>query len=376
MTNRSFYRAEPEDILPRFTDSALRTVAEKVFSGSRLDLTDGLTCLQTSDLLGLGATAHWAKRRRYGDNVFFVVNHHLNYTNICGNKCRFCAFHRAKEAEDAYLLSPQEAADQIRSTNLAGLREVHLVGGINPDPDFSYYIDLLRALRGAAPNLELKAFTAVEIDHIAKKGHLSWSECLSKLKEAGLSALPGGGAEVFSERIRQKLFPNKIPADEWLGVHGTAHSLGIGTNATLLFGHMETLEERVAHFIRLREQQDSSKGFRAFIPLVFHPRNTAMAKLTGPDGVDILKTIATSRLMLDNFPHIKSYWIMLGRKMAQTALHFGADDLEGTVVHEKITHQAGAETAVGLSRKELEGMIVDAGFDPVERDTFHQAVNQ
>lgn len=303
-----------------------------------------------------------------------MVNHHLNYTNLCVNGCRFCAFHRSPGSPEGYVLTPEEAAEKVALAPFEDLREVHLVGAINPDLDFSYYVDLLRALRAISPNLKLKAFTAVEIDHIAKKGGMSWTDCLSVLRDAGLSALPGGGAEVFSQRVKEDLFPSKIGAETWLSVHAAAHSLGIGTNATLLFGHIETPEERIAHLVRLRDQQDETGGFRSFIPLVFHATNTNLAHLPGPSGVEILKTIATARLMLDNIPHIKAYWVMLGLNLAQTALHFGADDLEGTIVQEKITHQAGATTAPGLSKTELEDLIVNAGFKPVQRDTFHQRV--
>jgi aminodeoxyfutalosine synthase len=337
-------------------------------------LADGLACLETGDLLGLGSLASAASRSRFGDRAFYVVNHHLNYTNICINGCKFCAFHRTKGSSEGYVLSPEEAAEKIASAGVEGLREVHLVGAINPELEFSYYLELLRALRAVSPNLRLKAFTAVEIDHISKKAGLSWTECLCALQEEGLSAMPGGGAEVFSPRVKEKLFPTKIGADTWLAVHGTAHGLGIGTNATLLFGHIETPEERVNHLLRLRDQQDETGGFRSFIPLVFHTANTSLAHLPGPTGVEILKTIATARLVLDNIPHIKAYWVMLGLKLAQTALHFGADDLEGTIVQEKITHQAGATTAVGLSRPEIEDLIISAGFKPTERDTFHQRV--
>lgn len=337
-------------------------------------MADGLTCLETNDLLGLGTLASAARRARYGDKAFYVVNHHLNYTNICINGCKFCAFHRTLGSSEGYVLSPEEAAEKIASAAVEGLREVHLVGAINPDLEFSYYLELLRALRAVSPNLRLKAFTAVEIDHISRKAGLSWTECLSALRDEGLSAMPGGGAEVFSQRVKDKLFPTKIGADTWLAVHGTAHRLGIGTNATLLFGHIETLEERVHHLLRLRDQQDETGGFRSFIPLVFHTANTSLAHLPGLTGVEILKTIATARLVLDNIPHIKAYWVMLGLKLAQTALHFGADDLEGTIVQEKITHQAGATTAAGLSRPELEDLILNAGFEPTERDTFHQRV--
>ena len=374
MTERSNDSEKRRAVLDRITDPVLLGVAQKFFAGERLDRADGLACLETPDLLGLGQLAYASRAVRFGRRASYVVNYHLNYTNICANACKFCAFHRTADSTDGYLLSPEEAAARIAAAAPMELKEVHLVGAINPEPDFPYYLDLLAAVKRAAPRAELKAFTAVEIDHIARRAGLSWEECLTKLKEAGLRALPGGGAEVFSERVRQMLFPSKISAGTWLAVHGTAHRLGIGTNATLLFGHLETPAETVEHLARLREQQDQTGGFRSFIPLVFHPRNTEIAHLPGPTGVEILKVIATSRLMLDNIPHIKAYWIMLGLKMAQTALHFGADDLEGTIVHEKITHEAGATTSVGLSRKDLEDLIVDAGFQPVERDTFHQTV--
>ncbi len=303
-----------------------------------------------------------------------MANHHINYTNICVNGCKFCAFHRSQGSPEGYLLKPEEVAAQIHRSGVSGLREVHLVGAINPEPDFTYYLDLLRAIKTVGPDIRVKAFTAVEIDHISKRASLSWSDCLAALREAGLDALPGGGAEVFSERVRRELFPSKIDSDTWLAIHATAHRLGIGTNATLLFGHIETPVERIEHLLRLRAQQDETGGFRAFIPLVFHPGNTSLSDLPGPTGVETLKTIAAARLILSNIPHIKAYWVMLGLKLAQTALHFGADDLEGTIVAEKIAHQAGAETAVGLTREDLEQLILSAGLTPVERDTFHQTI--
>ncbi|MBI4961887.1 MAG: aminofutalosine synthase MqnE [Desulfomonile tiedjei] len=359
---------------PRIADPALVEVARKLSASERLDLADGLACLETTDLLGLGALAYGVRQARFGDRAFYVINHHLNYTNICSNGCRFCAFRRAAASPDGYLLSPEEAATRISASSPSELKEVHVVGAVNPEPDFSYYIELLAAVKSAAPHAHLKAFTAVEIDHIASKAGMSWKDCLTRLKDAGLSALPGGGAEVFSERVRQALFPSKISAETWLGVHATAHRLGIGTNATMLFGHIETPTERIEHLLRLRAQQDDTGGFRAFIPLAFHSQNTELAHLPGPTGVEILKLIAAARLILDNFAHIKAYWVMLGLKMAQTALYFGADDLEGTVVSENITHEAGATTSTGLTRADLEGLIVDAGFIPAERDSFHQTV--
>ncbi len=361
-------------VLEGIKDPSVQVIGEKLIQGERLTFDDGLACFNTQDLIGLGQVASAVKMSRYGNQAFFISNHHLNYTNVCGNKCRFCAFHRAPDSKDAYTYLPEEAADLIENSPVADLREIHLVGGCHPHLEMDYYRNLLAALSRCKPELKLKAFTAVEIDHIAATAGISSLECLKQLKSAGLSAMPGGGAEVFSERVRDSLFPRKISADRWLEIHAEAHSLGIGTNATLLFGHMETLEERVEHLFRLRRQQDSTKGFRAFIALPFHPENTPLAHLPGPTGVDILKTIATARLILDNFSHIKAYWVMLGLKLTQAALHFGADDLEGTIVKERIAHQAGAATVPGLTRNRLIEMIEEAGLVPVQRDTFHQPI--
>lgn len=364
----------PDVVLDGITDPAIRTVGQKLIKHERLEPKDGLACFNTKDLIGLGQIASAVKQSRYGDKAFFISNHHLNYTNVCENRCRFCAFHRASDSKDAYTYSPEEAAELIAQSPVADLREIHLVGGCHPHLEFDYYMELLKALIRAKPDLKLKAFTAVEIDHMASKAGISSLDCLKRLEDAGLSAMPGGGAEVFSDRVREALFPNKISADRWLEIHGEAHGLGIGTNATLLFGHMESLEERVMHLFRLREQQDISKGFKAFIALPFHPKNTPLDHLPGPTGVDILKTIATARLILDNIDHIKAYWVMLGPKLTQTALHFGADDLEGTIVKERIAHQAGAATATGLTRKRLVELIEEAGLVPEQRDTFHKPI--
>lgn len=374
MTDWSRIPDNLDSVLARLSDPALAPIGQKIMEGRRLGLEDGLASLQTTDLVGLGSLAHAVKQARFGNRVSYVVNHHLNYTNVCINGCRFCAFSRPCGSPEGYLLSPEDAAHEVRASGVSGLREVHLVGAINPEPEFGYYTALLQALKKALPGVALKAFTAVEIDHIAKRAGLSWRDALSALKECGLDALPGGGAEVFSERVRKALFPSKISSEEWLAIHAQAHRLGIGTNATLLFGHVESYAERIEHLIRLRAQQDESGGFRAFIPLVFHPGNTSIAELPGPDGMDILKTIATSRLMLDNFAHVKAYWVTLGKKVAQTALHFGADDLDGTIVRENITHQAGAQTARGMTRHELDRLIMESGFDPLQRDTFHEPV--
>ena len=359
-------------LVDKLRDSGLREIARKLARGERLQQEDGLICLETTDLCGLGQLALAVKKHRHGNRAFFIANHHLNYTNVCENRCRFCAFHRPLGSAVSYAMTPEEAARRIAESPVPDLHEVHLVGGCHPALDLSYYLDLLRAIARARPGVKLKAFTAVEIAHMANQTGLSPQECLSRLKEAGLVAMPGGGAEVFSERLRDELFPHKIDAREWLSIHATAHRLGIRTNATLLFGHLETCAERVDHLIRLREQQDESGGFQAFIALPFHPANTPLKDLPGPTGVDILKTIAAARLLLDNIPHIKAYWVMLGPKLTQTALHFGADDLEGTIVHERIAHEAGARTETGLTVAQLVELIREVGCEAVERDTFHQ----
>jgi len=371
LTDWSFHDESVGTASSRITDPALVNVSNKLSRGLSLDMDDGLACLETRDLLGLGSLAFAARRSRFGDRAFYVINHHLNYTNVCSNRCKFCAFYREPDSEDAYLLSPEEAAARIAAFSTEDLKEVHLVGAINPEPDFSYYVKLLQAIKAVAPRADIKAFTAVEIDHIARRGGLSWKECLTVLKDAGLTAMPGGGAEIFSGRVQEALFPGKISSDTWLAIHATAHRLGIGTNATMLFGHVETPAERITHLLRLRTQQHETGGFRAFIPLLFHSLNTELKHLPRPTGVEVLKLIATARLILDNFLHIKAYWVMLGRKMAQMSLYFGADDMEGTVVQEKIVHEAGAATSTGMTREDLEDLILSAGFQPVERDTFH-----
>ena len=363
-------------MLKRIIDPAIVRIEEKLLNGERLDKKDGVACLDTGDLTGLGQLAFGVRRAMHDKRAFFIANHHLNYTNVCQNRCGFCAFYRRPDMPDAYTLTPEEAARRIAESPVSDLKEVHLVGGCHPDLEIDYYIDLLQAISQARPGVKLKAFTAVEIDHISRKNSIPNEECLSRLKEAGLAAMPGGGAEVFSKRIRDILFPRKIGGEEWLAIHGKAHELGINTNATLLFGHIETPEERVEHLIKLRAQQDRTGRFQAFIPLPFHPDNTPLTHLPGPTGVDILKTIATARLILDNFRHIKAYWVMLGEKLTQTALHFGADDLEGTIVHERIAHQAGARTEAGLTLKRLTGLIEEADFQPVQRDTFHQPLTE
>ncbi len=350
----------------------MKDVERKILSGGRLSFDEGVALFHSGELHALGRLAALAAERKNGKRVYFVRNRHVNPTNICVNRCRFCAFSRSKGEEGAYELSVDEVLEKIEDSP-EGLRELHIVGGLHPDRPFRFYLDLLKAVKERFPALHIKAFTAVEIDYFAGISGLSLRDTLLRLKENGLDAMPGGGAEIFAERTRKRLCPEKISGQRWLEIHEEAHKCGIKTNATMLYGHLESYEDRVDHILRLRDLQDRTGGFQAFIPLSFHPLNTDMGGRY-PSGIDDLKTIAVSRLLLDNFPHIKAYWVMLGEKLSQVALLFGADDIEGTVVEEKITHSAGAVTAGGLPREHLVALIRRAGRVPVERDAFYETV--
>lgn len=361
----------PLDIPRRIIgDAALRPVADKLAAGQRLEFQDGLALMRSTDLLGLGALAHAARLAKNGRQAFYVRNRHVNYSNVCVNGCAFCAYGREAGQEGGFLLSIEDAAAKARAGSLP-VDELHVVGSCHPELPFSYYLELLDALREARPSATLKAFTPVEIDHFAQISGLEALEVLRQLQALGLKAMPGGGAEVFARRVRQRLCPKKASGRRWLEVSGLAHGLGIPTNATMLYGHVETPEERVEHLLALRDQQDISGGFSAFIPLAFHSQNTKLGDLAPTSGLDDLRVVAASRLILDNFPHIKAYWVMLGPKLAQVALNFGADDLDGTIVEERITHMAGGTTAQGLTESQLRGMIQAAGFEPVRRDSFY-----
>lgn len=355
-------------------NAGLYEIYEKVREGDRLSAEDGLTLYETSHLPLIGFLADMVRKRKNGDKAYYIYNQHINYSNVCTNLCKFCAFGKEKGHGQAYEMSIEEIVEKIRQRLDEPIKEVHIVGGIHPDLPYSYYIDMLRAIKEVRPEIHIQAFTCVEIAHIAKIGGKSIPEALEDLVEAGLGSIPGGGAEVFSTRIRQKLCPDKLPGRDWIEVAKTAHRMGIKSNATMLYGHIETLEERVEHLTALREAQDETGGFMCFIPLAFHPKNTELESVASTGGVDDLKNIAVSRLMLDNFPHIKAYWVMLGPKVAQIALSYGADDLDGTVLEEKITHMAGAETSQAMSNKEIEHLIRQAGRIPVERDTLYNEI--
>jgi aminodeoxyfutalosine synthase len=359
--------------------SVLERVSEKVESGERLDAADGLTLLETDDLLALAELAERARRLRGGgDDVYFARNLTLNQTNVCRVKCRFCAFARSAREEGAYTLSPKElATEAARSHELEPFTELHLVNGEGPHVDFAWYLDTVRALREALPDVHLKCYSASEIHHMSVLSGLSYERVLSELKDAGLGSLTGGGAEIFSPRVRRLIAPGKEPAESWLEVNRVAHSLGIPTHCTMLYGHVETLEERVEHLLRLRDLQDESGGFLAFVPLAVHVENTRLdPDVLGTTAVDDLKTIATGRLLLDNVDHVKAYWISLGLPLAQVALQFGADDVQGTVGREQVFHAAGARTATEQQVERLVGFIRAAGRVPVERDTLYNEIER
>ncbi len=352
----------------------LKAIEEKVYRGERLTQEDALTLVKCDDLLFLGRLARWIKRQKTGKYVYFNVNRHINLTNVCVSKCKFCAFGRDKDAKGAYVMSMEDVLKRVYESIPDNITELHIVSALHPTLPFEYYYDVIKTLHKTFPHLHLQAFTAVEIDYFAQISGKTIREVLSLLKEAGLGSLPGGGAEVFSSRIRQDLCPKKASGERWLEVMRTAHELGFKTNATMLYGHVETWEERIDHLLKLRELQDETGGFQSFIPLPFHPENTELAHLKRTTAVEDLKVITISRLILDNFAHIKAFWIMLGVSLAQLSLEFGVDDLDGTVVEEKITHAAGAKTAQGITKEELLTLIKEMGYIPVERDTLYNVI--
>jgi aminodeoxyfutalosine synthase len=363
-----------EVLLARARSAGLGALAEKVLARERLGLDDGLALYRADDFFLVGALANHVRERLHGDLAYFNVNQHVNYTNWCNKFCAFCSFDRLPGQAGAYLLSPEEAAAKIRAQLHEPVTEVHMVAGVWPKIPYSYYLDLLRAVKGARPSIHVKAFTMVELDQIAKVARKPLEEVLEELKEAGLGSCPGGGAEIFSERIHREGYRLKISGERWLALTRQVHRAGLRSNCTMLHGHIETLEEKVDHLDRLRRLQDETQGFQTYIPLSFHPANNEWSHLPGPSALDELREIAVGRLMLDNIAHVKAYWIMLGIEIAQLALSFGADDVDGTVVEEHIYHDAGARTPQSVQRAELVGWISDAGRVPVERDTLYNVV--
>jgi len=351
-------------------------IRDKVLSQERLEFEDGLFLFESNEIARIGQLADIARKRLNENRAFFVYNQHINYTNICVSNCQFCAYAKKPGDAGAYAWTASDIRQRILSRIEEPITELHIVGGLNPDLPLQYYTELLEAAREIRPGATLKAFTAVELDFIANNAGLSVEDVIGRLKESGLAMLPGGGAEVMSSRIHESLFPRKINGKRWLDIMEIAHGSGLMTNATLLYGHIETYAERISHLMALRDLQDRTSGFCAFIPLAFHSANTGLSHLPTTTAFDDLKTIAISRLMLDNFPHIKAYWVMIGEKLAQLALSFGADDLDGTIIEERISHEAGATSPKGLTRDQLKHLITSAGYDPVERNAFYRPVSE
>jgi aminodeoxyfutalosine synthase len=358
----------------------MRTIRDKVEARERLSFDDGVFLDQSNDLFAIGEMANQVRERWNGNHTFYNVNTHLNATNVCVYRCIFCAFRADLKSPKGYLMTDSEIADRAAEAQARGATELHVVGGLHHQMPFDWYVNVVRVIHEAAPELHIKAYTAVELHWFRELTGLSYREVLQTLVDAGLGSLPGGGAEIFHSDVRDVICEHKADAKEWFDVHRTAHQMGLHSNATMLYGHIERAEHRIDHLIRLRDLQDETHGFQTFIPLAFHPDNTKLLELRSelkkPSGLMDLKTMAVSRLMLDNFPHIKAYWIMLGVKTAQIAQSFGSDDLDGTVVHEKIYHDAGAQTPQELTVAEIESLIREAGRVPVERDTLYRRVER
>ena len=356
--------------------AGLGTIRDKVLASDRLSRDDGRALYANPDLVAIGALANWVREGRHGDAAYYIVNQHINYTNVCVAGCKFCAFYRTAKQKDAYVLSPEQVADRMRRQLDDPIREIHMVGGVNPALPFEYYLDVIRAMKSVRPDVHVKAFTMVEIAAMAENFEKPAEEILTRLKEAGLGSLPGGGAEILTDHAHQVLFKGKIDHHAWMEIAKTAHRLGLKSNATMLYGHVETIEERLDHMLLLREAQDETGGFMAFIPLSFHPENTRLSHLHKPSAAEDLRQVAIARLLLDSFPHVKAYWIMMTPRVAQAALHFGADDLDGTVVTEEIFHRAGASSPQEVAEQRLIDLIREAGRIPVERDTLYNPVTR
>jgi aminodeoxyfutalosine synthase len=359
-----------------FGDVRLRLVAEKVLAGESLDFDDGMALWNSRDIFSIGEMANYLRRRRHGNITYYNINRHINYSNICALSCKFCEFQRKRGEAGAYEFSHDDVFRMAGEAAASGATEIHIVGGLHPWLPFDWYLQMLSGLRTRFPKLHFKAFTAIEINHFTKIARLSTREVLIALREAGLGSLPGGGAEVFDDRVHDEVFKGKLRADGWMEVHRTAHELGIKTNATILYGHVETREERVRHLLALRRLQEQAPGFQTIIPLSFIPEGSELGHLPGNTGLEDLKMLAISRLMLDNFDHVKAFWIMQSMKLSQVSLSFGVDDLDGTVVWYDITKREGGagnnhqeQTVEGIRR-----LVVEAGYMPVERDTLYRRV--
>ncbi|MHB1021451.1 MAG: aminofutalosine synthase MqnE [Acidobacteriaceae bacterium] len=357
-------------------DARLHPIAEKVLAGERLNFNDGVTLYKSGDVLAVGWLANYVREKINGNVAYFNVNRHINPTNVCVASCRLCAFGRKKGTEGTYTMALEEAWETAATGYTEAVTEFHIVGGLHPDLPFEYFLDLVRGLKERFPQVHIKAFTMVEVAFLAKRARLSIPETLQKMKEAGVDSMPGGGAEIFADRVRHIICDHKIDGGEWLETAKMAHQAGLRSNATMLYGHIETDDDRVDHLLRLRAVQDETGGFQTFIPLAFHPDHTALEHIPRTTGMLDIRQIAVSRLLLDNFAHIKAYWQMMTPQIAQIALRFGADDVDGTVIEEKIYHDAGATTPQGMRRADLIRLITEAGREPFERDTLYRAVTR
>ena len=360
-----------DDLIDR---AGLADIHDKVLAGQRLSLDDGLRLYACDDLPVLGYLANIVRERKSGDTAYYVRNQHINYTNVCNKLCKFCSFYVKPKDERGYVLSPEQVAARVAEYDQAPITEIHMVGGVNPKLPYQYYLDVLQAMKQARPAAHLKAFTMIEIAQIQRIAKKPLEEIFADMKAAGLESLPGGGAEVFSDRVQGDLFWTKADSEEWLDIAQAAHRAGLPSNATMLYGHIENTEEKVYHLVRLREVQDETGGFLCYIPLSFHPERTELEDLPGPTGCLDLKEIAVGRLMLDNFPHVKTFWIMNTIEISQTALWYGADDIDGTVMDYEITRKSFTETQQRLTQTELLQRIVEAGRQPLERDSLYNIV--
>ncbi len=359
---------------PEIEDPRLEPILRKVERGERLSYEDGVAMYRTADILALGFMANIVRERLHGDTTYFNVNRHINPTDVCVASCRLCAFGKKAKDPHAYTMSMEQVWEVAGKGYAEAVTEFHIVGGLHPELSLEWFCEMIAGLKERYPGVHLKAFTMVEIAYLAKRAKISIRETLERLNIAGVDSLPGGGAEIFSERVRRIICDHKIDGDEWLETARTAHQIGLKSNCTMLYGHLETAEDLADHLVRLRALQDDTRGLVTFIPLAFHPANTALAHLPPTTGFNDLKQIAVARLMLDNVPHIKAYWIMMTPGVAQIAQRFGANDIDGTVVEEKIYHDAGATTAQHLRRQDLLQLIRKAGREPVERDTAYRPV--
>ncbi len=357
-------------------DPRLRPILEKVEAGQRLSYDDGVTLYRTSDILAVGYMANLVRERLHGSTTYFNVNRHINPTDVCVASCRLCAFGKRAKDPKAYTMSLEEVWYRAGEGWSEAVTEFHIVGGLHPELTLDWYCEMLRGLKERFPQVHLKAFTMVEVAYLAQRAKISVRDVLVRLRDAGMDSLPGGGAEIFCDRVRRIICDHKITGEQWIETARTAHSLGLHSNCTMLYGHIENAEDRADHLVKLRALQDETGGFVTFIPLAFHPDNTPLQHIPKTTGFADIKNIAVARLMLDNIPHVKAYWVMMTPRIAQIALRFGADDIDGTVIEEKIYHDAGATTPQGMRRQDLVRLITEAGREPIERDTLYRPVTR